>query len=211
MSRCIPHPLWLISWFPGNPTGSPRLGTQAQLFLSLPQSPKPCWKEWPKPYPGLSLDLWVTSLVLRITDFNFTVMKAKHTWYFTMWHGDSNEEKTGERTSYLVLRIFRNCKISENWISLRALKNLKPGKRKETEMHYFQCMVLMFALCCGIYSWHGRRGWSSCRRLNHRYLGHSPSFRFVTGLIFAGKRTCSSKGPVRSRSGRRPDGESPLQ
>jgi len=32
-----------------------------------------------------------------------------------------------KKRSYLVLRIFRNCKISENCISLRALKNLKPA------------------------------------------------------------------------------------
>lgn len=39
-----------------------------------------------------------------------------------------------KKRSYLVLRIFRNCKISENCISLRALKNLKPavkGKKKK--------------------------------------------------------------------------------
>lgn len=36
-----------------------------------------------------------------------------------------------KKMSYLVLRIFRNCKISENWISLRALKNLKPAVKKK--------------------------------------------------------------------------------
>lgn len=33
--------------------------------------------------------------------------------------------------SHLVFRIFRNCKISENCINLRALKNLKPGRHRE--------------------------------------------------------------------------------
>lgn len=38
-----------------------------------------------------------------------------------------------KKRSYLVLRIFRNCKISENCISLRALKNLKPAVKKKTK------------------------------------------------------------------------------
>lgn len=30
---------------------------------------------------------------------------------------------------YLVFKIFKNCKISENCISLKALRNLRPGKQ----------------------------------------------------------------------------------
>lgn len=32
--------------------------------------------------------------------------------------------------TYLVFKIFKNCKISENWISLKALRNLKPASTK---------------------------------------------------------------------------------
>lgn len=39
-----------------------------------------------------------------------------------------------KKKSYLVLSIFRNCKISENCISLRALKNLKPAVKENKVM-----------------------------------------------------------------------------
>lgn len=35
--------------------------------------------------------------------------------------------------TYLVFSIFKNCKISENCISLKALKNLKPAGEEEEE------------------------------------------------------------------------------
>ena len=34
--------------------------------------------------------------------------------------------------TYLVFSIFKNCKISENCINLKALKNLKPARKKKT-------------------------------------------------------------------------------
>lgn len=85
--------------------------------------------------------------------------KTQRHLIFTTWHwgGAWNVLKMWIRTSYLVLRIFRNCKISENCISLRALKNLKPGKRNEIETHYSHCVVLMFTLCHLIYSCQGWR------------------------------------------------------
>lgn len=33
--------------------------------------------------------------------------------------------------AYLVFSIFKNCKISENCINLKALKNLKPVRKKD--------------------------------------------------------------------------------
>lgn len=33
--------------------------------------------------------------------------------------------------TYLVFSIFKNCKISENCINLKALKNLKPVRQKD--------------------------------------------------------------------------------
>lgn len=42
--------------------------------------------------------------------------------------------KPGRLTeTYLVFRIFKNCKISENCISLKALKNLKPAGEEEPQ------------------------------------------------------------------------------
>lgn len=79
--------------------------------------------------------------------------KAKHPGYLQLGTGDQNEggkNKTGERTSYLVLRIFRNCKISENWISLRALKNLKPGKTDATEALFSVCSFNAQAPLCDL-------------------------------------------------------------
>lgn len=43
-------------------------------------------------------------------------------------------KKPGRLTeTYLVFRIFKNCKISENCISLKALKNLKPAGGEEPQ------------------------------------------------------------------------------
>lgn len=41
--------------------------------------------------------------------------------------------KARSTPTYLVFRIFKNCKISENCISLKALKNLKPVGEEEEE------------------------------------------------------------------------------
>ena len=70
---------------------------------------------------------------------NFIVMKVNTPDIYSLALGTRRrkKKKIGERTSYLVFRIFRNCKISENWISLRALKNLKPGKRNEIRAALF--------------------------------------------------------------------------
>lgn len=35
-----------------------------------------------------------------------------------------------KRKLYLVFKIFKNCKISENWINLSALRNLKPVRKR---------------------------------------------------------------------------------
>lgn len=49
----------------------------------------------------------------------------------SLLHSVTNATKSAcKKKSYLVLSIFRNCKISENCISLRALKNLKPAVRE---------------------------------------------------------------------------------
>ena len=140
------------------PAKSPKLGTQAQLFLSL-------YHRVPSPSKERTqILLWVFfrslgCITLSVNNGTLTLLWWK--WntpniYKLALGTGMRKKKKRERTSYLVLRIFRNCKISENWISLRALKNLKPGKKNERETHYFQCVVLMFALWCVIYS---RQGW----------------------------------------------------
>lgn len=150
MNRCIPHQL---RGSPQSPAAgfliSEQLHTVSQtgdqpsmlLFLYL-RVPSPAEESDPNPSPGFLPIFGLHQIFLWITDFNFIVTKAKHTWYLQLGTGDQNEgekNKTGERTSYLVLRIFRNCKISENWISLRALKNLKPGKTNETDALFSVC------------------------------------------------------------------------
>lgn len=100
---------FLISRQPHTVPQSGDAGTA--VSLSLPQSPKPCWKERPKPYPGLSLDLWVTSLVLWRTDFNFIVMKAKHTSCSPCGTGDINERKN-------ILPCFKDIQKLQNFWKL---------------------------------------------------------------------------------------------
>lgn len=166
MSCSISHPLGTVSpgccgLFPSNPHSPPKLSPSphAQLFLCSPDSPQPCRREQPEPYSVPSPDLCVRSLFLRLTELSACSDENKNTRYVHTGVGGQNEgkKKMWIRTSYLVLRIFRNCKISENCISLRALKNLKPGKRNEIETHYSHCVVLMFTLSRLVYSCQGRR------------------------------------------------------
>lgn len=41
-----------------------------------------------------------------------------------------SKSETEYENTYLVFSIFKNCKISENCINLKALKNLKPVGKK---------------------------------------------------------------------------------
>lgn len=46
-----------------------------------------------------------------------------------------------KREIYLVFKIFKNCKISENCINLSALRNLKPVRKRGErlgEIHHFR-------------------------------------------------------------------------
>lgn len=126
-------------WCPSNPTWCPQTVSTPHIhgpFSSLHHR-VPC----PTQDPTLGSP-WISGLEHCLSaqkNTNFIVMKANTPDIYSLALGTRRrkKKKIGERTSHLVFRIFRNCKISENWISLRALKNLKPGKRNEIRAALF--------------------------------------------------------------------------
>lgn len=52
--------------------------------------------------------------------------------------------------TYLVFSIFKNCKISENCINLKALKNLKPVRKKKDHMWLIIIQTTSITFDCGL-------------------------------------------------------------
>lgn len=150
--------LWPISKQPAQPPKTVSFPTCTAISLFTRQSPALQKRAIRALLCAFSRPLCEITLSETNRTLSLRWWKQKHP-ICTNWCGgpERGGKKMWIRTSYLVLRIFRNCKISENCISLRALKNLKPGKRNEIETHYSHCVVLMFTLSRLIYSCQGRR------------------------------------------------------
>lgn len=144
MSKSILHPRWCLScnltWYPdtSHVTLPDCLPLPPQMhnhiFSFLRSLPGPEEENNARPHLSrLALQLYDISLFRWIAQlYLFIMIKANILDIYNLALGKQTRVAGG--ISYLVLRIFRNCKISENCISLRALKNLKPGKRNETEV-----------------------------------------------------------------------------
>lgn len=64
----------------------------------------------------------------------FTLPKTLH--FTTLTKSEIKHPNT-----YLVFSIFKNCKISENCINLKALKNLKPVRKKKKTIKTLPHMI----------------------------------------------------------------------
>lgn len=74
-----------------------------------------------------------------MSDQSFSFMmkdKVKHAGEAVHW-----SHAAGWRDSYLVFKIFKNCNISENWISLKALKNLNPAWKSRSELETWRTLT----------------------------------------------------------------------